>query len=450
MSNTIVVGLGYGDEGKGSVVDYLVRKNNIKTVVRFNGASQALHHVITPEGLFHGFSQFGSGTFVPGVETFISQHMLIDPFSMIEENSVLEEKGIFDAFDRLVIDKKCFIITPFHQIINRMLEVSRGVNRHGSCGKGVGQAVLDSKNLEDAMLRVEDLFDKATVLKKINFLWRLKVDIAEQIIDEHPNNLELLPYLADIKNTNRIIWTTEAYHGFSHYTQIKDHDYLSELINTEKVIFEGAQGALLDATRGFLPHVTKTCTTLDNAESLIKTSGYSGGVKKIGILRAYSTRHGAGPFVAEDLNLTKKIPEYHNTAGKWQGDFRIGWFDLLTAKYALRIVGGVDGIALTNLDRLKKFNTINVCTEYKYVGSDDACLDQFFEIADKQVIKEIKVPVVTTREHQMKLTSLLHNCKPVYQKIDRNCFVGFLEKELNTPISIISYGPKANDKIENN
>ena len=125
MTAYIVIGLGYGDEGKGSTVDFLVRESGAHTVVRFNGGSQAAHNVTSPQGVHHCFSLFGSGTLVPEVETFLSRHVVIDPLAIEAEGAVLQKKGVEQPFERLTMDPGCPVVTPFHRIINRMREFGR-------------------------------------------------------------------------------------------------------------------------------------------------------------------------------------------------------------------------------------------------------------------------------------------------------------------------------------
>ncbi|KAF0249156.1 MAG: adenylosuccinate synthase [bacterium] len=120
----IVVGLGYGDEGKGTTTDYLTRKYQAHTVIRFNGGSQAAHHVVTSSGITHCFAQFGSGTLVSGVRSYLSSYMAVDPLALLVENQALQEKGVQDGLSRIIIDENCLVITPFHKIINQMQEVS--------------------------------------------------------------------------------------------------------------------------------------------------------------------------------------------------------------------------------------------------------------------------------------------------------------------------------------
>lgn len=441
----IVVGLGYGDEGKGSIVDYLTQKYKAETVIRFNGGPQAAHYVVTPKGITHCFSQFGSGTFVPGVKTYLSRYMLVDPLNLEIENSVLKEKAVKDGFERLIIDEKCAIITPFHRIINRMLEISRGENRHGSCGMGFGQVVADLRQLGDRMLFAGDLRDKSITQKKLDFLWRINFDKAEQLTEEQKENERLNDYYLQIARTDYVELLTDAYYKFGKKINIKEKDHLYRILNNEEnIIFEGAQGVLLDAERGFWPHVTHSAATFENAEKIICGSGSSTNIVKIGVIRAYGTRHGAGPFVAEDRWLAKQIPDYHNCENEWQGPFRIGWFDLVAVKYALNVIGGVDYIALTNVDRIYNLRKLLVCVAYEYQG---------------KTIDEINIPQPQTREKQIQLTEMLKKCAPIYKQftplsgyaekisIGAKEFISFLEKEIRTPIKIVSFGPTCDEKI---
>lgn len=448
----IVVGLGYGDEGKGTITDYLVRRFNAKHVFRFNGGAQAAHFVVAPNGVLHCFSQFGSGT-LAGAGTVLTSKMLVDPIRMMNEAVALEEKGVANSLNHIVIDPNCLIITPFHGIINQMLEISRGETRHGSCGVGVGETVKDGRYLGKMALMAGDMFDKKVLLNKLDFLLRIKIDLAEQIVVEHPDKTELAEYLKKLKQKRYIEKLISVYYNFATKSGIRiKHVYRSMLASEDNIIFEGAQGVLLDEDRGFYPYITHSRTTFKNADELISNFGSSKEVIKIGVMRAYATRHGQGPFVTEDEWLGKQIPDIHNGANEWQGVFKIGWFDLLAAWYALEAAGRIDCIALTNFDRLNDFKKIKVCHAYKYDGAADESLEQFFdyekESNGKIIIKKIKFPSVTSLEYQSRLAELLKLCKPIYRSIEKSEYARFLEEELKTKISIISVGPKATEKIE--
>lgn len=467
----IVAGMGFGDEGKGTIVDYLARKYNSSVVVRYNGASQAAHHVVIPDGTMHCFSQFGAGTFVKGAKTFLSKFMLIDPLAIIKENDVLQSKGIKDGLERMTIDERCIVITPFHKIINRMLEITRGNNRHGSCGMGVGQAVSDEKQLGDKVLYAQDLLSASVMNEKLKFLQYIKIDIAEQIQEENPDNRQLSIYLQQIKRPDYIALLIDEYIEFSTESDVKI-GLADNFIYNGNIIFEGAQGALLDVDYGFWPHITMTCTTFENAEKLISSSDYFGTVSKIGVIRAYGTRHGAGPFVTEDKELTGSIPDAHNGANEWQGRLRVGWLDLLAVRYAIEISGRLDSIALTNLDRLSGFKKIKVCVSYEHRGTKTDLLDKYFEweLTSDKKIKITRLKKVFENESEKgQFAKLLFNCFPLefkefqgwktdlsniarFEDLPKQAraYINFFQSKegLDIPISIISIGPAWTDKIE--
>ncbi len=139
MRAFVVVDLGFGDSGKGLLTDFLARRTGASVVVRYNGGAQAGHNVVTSDGRHHTFAQFGAGSFVPGVRTFLSRHVIVHPTALLFEGRALEEKGVGDVFSRLRVSEAARVITPFHQAANRLRELARGEARHGSCGVGVGE-----------------------------------------------------------------------------------------------------------------------------------------------------------------------------------------------------------------------------------------------------------------------------------------------------------------------
>lgn len=448
----IIVGLGYGDEGKGTITDYLARKYNARHVFRFNGGAQAAHFVVASDGLLHCFSQFGSGT-LTGAGTVLTNKMLVDPIRMMNEATALEEKGVANPLNQVIIDPDCLIITPFHGIINQILEISRGKSRYGSCGIGVGETVKDGRQLGKMALIAGDMFDKEVLLNKLDFLLRIKIDLAEQLVVEHPDKTEFAEYLKKLKQKGYIEKLISIYCNFATKSGVRiKHIDRSMLTSEGNIIFEGAQGVLLDEDRGFYPFITRSATTFKNADEFISNFGTSKKVVKIGVMRAYATRHGQGPFVTEDEWLGKQIPDIHNGANEWQGAFRIGWFDFLAAWYALETAGRIDCVALTNFDRLNDFKKIKVCHAYKYDGAADESLEQFFDYEKegngKIIIKKIKFPSITSLEYQSRLAELLKLCQPIYTTVEKDKYMQFLEEHLNIKISIVSVGPTARDKIE--
>lgn len=442
----LIAGIGFGDEGKGRFTDYLTSKINPDYIVRYNGGPQTAHHVVYNNKV-HCFSQFGSGTFIDGVKTILSKYMLINPISIIEEEKFLKNMGMDDAYNRLIIDENCLIVTPIHKIIGQMREI---LNNHGSCGMGVGETMRDGISMGEYALRVKDIFDNKILREKLEYLFYVKLDQAEQLKNIDSNNLELKKRYSMICSNNLIEMINREYCDFLDKANISSREIFSKYQSSEKFIFEGAQGVLLDNNYGFYPHITKTRTTFDNALKLL--DDYSE-IEKIAILRAYSTRHGAGPFVTEDIELGKKIPDLHNKTGQWQGNFRIGWFDIIASKYALDVIGDIDYIALTNIDRLENI-PLKICTQYSYSGKEK--IDDIFEydkrLNGEKVINRIKKIDPNDFDTRIKLTNCLFDCKPIYENFNGSLddYVSFIESKncLNVHIKYLSNGYNRNAIIE--
>jgi adenylosuccinate synthase len=332
----VVAGLAFGDEGKGATVDFICRTRDVKLVVRYNGGCQAGHNVVTPEGRHHTFSQFGSGSFIPGVRTHLSRFMLVNPLNMMREANDLAP----DIWERTTVDAKCVIVTPFHCAVNRIL--SHG--KHNTCGMGVGQARADHLREGNKVLFAGDLRDQETTKQKLRFL--------QQLAKAHVCNygsfarVVCIEDFLEIDNPDAVDKLAALYAGWP--AKIVDSFKLDE---KENVVFEGAQGVLLDENFGEVGYNTWTCTTFDNAFHLLEESKWEGRVKKIGVMRTYLTRHGDGPLPTEDPKLDS-LPEPHNDDNGFPGKFRRGRLDLKLIRHAVDILEGVDGIALNHCDQI--------------------------------------------------------------------------------------------------
>lgn len=354
----IVTDLGYGDAGKGTTVDYLARGVHNPLVVRHNGGAQAAHNVVLPDGRHHTFSQFGSGTFVPEVKTFLSEYTILNPANMIPEAEHLASLGVDDAFDRLRVAESALVVTPFHQEANRIRETRRGADRHGSCGQGIGETVGDSLKFPTMAVRVRDLFDPSVLMKKWRFWQEVKGAELDYKFDDYRDALELLVDLGS------------GYLG--HSLHLVEDSWLDKQFSDHSVIFEGAQGVLLDETYGFFPHNTWSDTTPRNARKLL------GGreAKSLGVYRSYMTRHGAGPFVSELPYIEGRLrhPELHNGTGKYQGDFRVGLHDenayFWTYANLENLGEQLDGLVVTHVDHMPDEDDVVVGYTHPFDGND--------------------------------------------------------------------------------
>lgn len=464
----IVVGLGFGDEGKGTIIDYLVRKHNVETVVRFNGGPQAAHYVITPNGVQHCFSQFCSGA-LAGALTYHTKFMFIEPYAFVEEANCLVDLGLHDPFFTVKIDPNCPVVTPYHKYIGQMIELSKGNLRHGSVGLGVGQVVSDVKAKGKDALVINDTLHFDVTLEKLKQIkeeiiiraeWFFKNDLPES--KKLKERLELIQkldpkYLA--ADYNLFVTQNEIIASDNHLKLLMDFD--------SSLMFEGAQGSLIDIQDGFWPYVTKSNTTTKNADLLLRDFNIN--IQRIGILRAYDHRHGPGPFPTEDISLKKLLTETHNLQNVWQGSFRVGWFDIVMSKYAIEMNGFIDFIALTNLDKMSDLGEILICNQYEYIGSDVHILDEFFEWEYQN--NNIYILRIKHKhrdiEDQSVLTRLLFECKPVFLSCVEGWmtdisgvtkysdfpsrlhdYVNIIQRDLGVPIEIISKGDTWMDKIE--
>lgn len=428
----LIADLGFGDAGKGTMVDYLTRRHHAHTVIRYNGGAQAAHNVVTPDGRHHTFAQFGSGTFVPGTKTHLSQFMMIDPPAMLKEARHLQSLGISDVLERTTADRGALIISPFQQITNRVKEVARGNGRHGSCGMGIGETMSDFLLHGEQVLLGGDLADCATVIKKLRFLRELKLNELAPIIETIDNVDE---YLEAFKDADFIDACADLYHYFAQQLQIVDRTHLKQIFDQPGiVIFEGAQGVLLDEKYGFHPYTTWSNITFENADTLL--GDYQGQVIRLGVTRAYTPRHGAGPLVTEDANLTTTTPDFHNVTNPWQQNFRVGYFDAVMMRYAIEVMGKVDYLAVTHLDRV--LPEWKICTHYHHADQHSS----FFRY-ERDLIRDICVSRPANLNHQEQLTGLLAQCQPCY---DVMADVSMIENQLGVPVALVSEGMTADDK----
>jgi adenylosuccinate synthase len=436
----VIVGLGYGDEGKGTIVDFLTRQSSDTLIVRYNGGSQAAHNVVTPEGRHHTFSQFGSGMLVPDTITYLSEYMLVNPISLLNENEGLKKLGVTDALSRLFVHQDALITTPFHQAANRIKEAIFGDRLSGSCGRGIWETIADSQKFRNPLC-IGDLSDPDRAFKKLHFIQFVKRLELSNIVKDSVINDENIQYeLKLLSDPYALELCLEHYNNFNKQVRTIDSEYFNKLLNNSpQTIFEGAQGMLLDVNLGFNPYTTWTDITPHNAQNMLKN--FSGKVQTVGILRSYTSRHGIGCFVSEDFSLN--LPEFHNCKNRWQKDFRLGHLDIIATKYAIKSIGRIDFIAMTHLDYLAKFSN-QVCCSYKYVGQDFKLLPEFFDLDQNNTIMGIKSCKPDEYSRQ-KLTNLLFNCIPNLVSIDSD-YVSLIENELKVKISLISKGSTFLDK----
>lgn len=439
---TVVVDLGFGDAGKGTVVDHLVRTRGAGLVVRFHGGAQAGHNVVLADGRHHTFAQLGAGSFVPGVRTFLAAPFVLHPTALCVEARVLAQKGVADPLAHLSIAGSARVITPFHQAANRLRELARGAARHGSCGVGIGETVRDALENPDDTIRARDLPRGAAHVNGIlaRIAERLRASLGDAF---------LAPGAAAAQE--RAVWETPTLATRWLDATRPMHRCVGPdtsppgAWDSGDIVLEGAQGVLLDERLGFHPHTTWSDCTSHAALSLLASLGWDGEVQRLGVLRSYLTRHGEGPFPTHDPALDV-LPEPHNASDGWQGCFRRGWPDLVLARYALA-GSPVDALAITHLDALRDFDTWKLATSWTGPHLHDTALHT---LADTDAREHIIALRSGDLDHQARLTTLLARVQPHYSELaaEPDVLLVLLEDALQLPITLTSHGPTAADKRE--
>lgn len=354
-----VIGANFGDEGKGLITDYLAHKFNADIVVRFNGGAQAGHTVVTPSGQRHVFSHFSSGSFV-GAATYLSKFFVVNPILFFKEAEKLKALGLNP---RVMIDHRCQITTPYDMLLNQMVENHRGDKRHGSCGVGFGETIQRNLN-PDFALRFEHLHLPAAL--------RYRLDLIRK--EYFPTRCKEL----GIESTKRELDLVNDPNLFSRFIEDCrmmfdrcEYAHFNVLLRAKQVVFEGAQGLLLDQDYGEFPHVTRSNTGLKNVVEICEEN-YLKELDVTYVTRCYLTRHGAGPLEGEvnELPFVNVVDET-NRPNQYQGSLRFA--DL----YVSRLKESIDfdlkyghkflicpSIAITCLDQFLNPIWANQCASY--------------------------------------------------------------------------------------
>lgn len=352
MPNVIVLGLQWGDEGKGKIVDVLSEKADV--VARYQGGHNAGHTVVIKNEKFI-LHVIPSGILYKGKKCLIGNGVVVEPASLLEEINGLKERGIEIDKNNLFLSKNAHVIMPYHMALDRENEKLRGSKSIGTTGRGIGPAYCDKINRSG--IRVADL------LQPEFFKEKLKANLFN--INFLLENL----YKAQVFNIDNIY---NEYMGYAE--KLKEHVADTDIIidNTiaegGNILLEGAQGTLLDIDHGTYPYVTSSNATAGGA-----CTGLGIGPTKIskvlGVVKAYTTRVGAGPFPTEIKDslgdaIREKGGEYGATTGRPR---RCGWLDMVILRHSARI-NGLTGIAITKLDILDGLENIKICTSYKHNG----------------------------------------------------------------------------------
>ena len=350
MSTIVLIGTQWGDEGKGRFVDFLAEDANI--VVRYQGGDNAGHTVETG-GKTYKLHLIPSGIFYNDKLNVIGSGVVINPAALISELNMLEESNI--DYSGLRISARAQVIMPWHIAFDKIFEEKLGENAIGTTSKGIGPAYMDKA--ERIGIRICDLLEEEILEKKISSVCRTKNELLVKFYGKEPFDENLI--IADYKKYAKII---------KPFVVDASELIYSGIINDDNVLFEGAQGTLLDLDMGTYPYVTSS-HPISGGVCVGTGIGPTAIDNVLGIAKAYTTRVGAGPFVTELNNaigeaIREKGHEYGATTGRPR---RCGWFDAVILKYSARI-NGLTHLAVSRMDTLGGFDEVKICVGYKKDG----------------------------------------------------------------------------------
>jgi len=421
MAVDLLLGLQWGDEGKGKIVDVLTKNYNI--IARFQGGPNA-GHTLEFDGIKHVLRTIPSGIFHEKSINVIGNGVVIDPVVFVKELEGLDKYDI-DYVSKLIISRKAHLILPTHRLLDAASEASKGKAKIGSTLKGIGPTYMDKTGRNG--IRVGDL-ELETFKQKYKSLAKKHV----AMIDFY--NVDIQYDLDEME-----VEFFESLEKLKKLTFIDSEEYLNQAIKSEKTILaEGAQGSLLDIDFGTYPFVTSSNTTAAGACTGLGVA--PGKIKEVyGIFKAYTTRVGSGPFPTElfddvGAKMAKVGHEFGAVTGRAR---RCGWLDLVALKYTCE-VNGVTQLMMMKSDVLSGFGHLKVCTSYNYKGDVIKHLPYNIEAEN---VTPIYTNLKCWKEDLTKMTEASQLPKEL------NDYIDFLEKELELPIKIVSVGPDRKQTI---
>ncbi|MCH8092048.1 MAG: adenylosuccinate synthase [Proteobacteria bacterium] len=422
MGNVAVVGAQWGDEGKGKIVDWLSQRADV--VVRFQGGHNAGHTLVI-DGVTYKLSLLPSGVVRPGKLSIIGSGVVIDPWALIEEIETLRAQGIELTPDNLRIAENATLILPLHSRLDKVREEARGSARLGTTGRGIGPAYEDKAARR--AVRVCDLADQRTLEDRIDQLLFHHNALLRGMGAEEIDRDRLLSNLNEI--APKVLAFAEPV-----------WQRLDEARGAGKrILFEGAQGAMLDVDHGTYPFVTSSNTLAGHA-AVGAGVGYGALDYVLGITKAYTTRVGAGPFPTElDDEIGRGLGERGREFGTVTGRRRrCGWFDAVLVRQAVK-VGGIDGIALTKIDVLDGLKTLKICIEYRYRGVG------YSHLPAAEEIQAGVTPVYETLEGWSDTTRGARSWADL--PAAAIAYIRRIEKLIKAPVALLSTSPEREDTI---
>ena len=422
MKNIVVVGSQWGDEGKGKIVDWLSEQADV--VIRFQGGHNAGHTLVI-DGVTYKLRLLPSGIVRRNKISIIGNGVVIDPWALLDEIKEIKEKGIDVNTDNFMISEAANLILPFHREMDEIREDAAGKSKIGTTRRGIGPAYEDKVGRRS--IRVMDLRSKKNLEKRLETVLlhhnAIRKGLGKKIFEKNKLLKDLLKIAPEILKFSKPVWLK--------ISQFKKQK--------KKILFEGAQGVLLDVDHGTYPFVTSSNTVASSA-----ATGTGCGPNSInyvlGITKAYTTRVGEGPFPTE---LKDQVGDLLGTRGKEFGTVtsrkrRCGWFDGVLVRQTIKI-SGIDGIALTKLDVLDELDKIKICVEYDLNGKKIDYLPAAVE--DQMKIK----PIYKVFDGWKTSTNGIKNIKDLPENAKKYIFA--IEDFVGAKISSISTSPERDDTI---
>jgi adenylosuccinate synthase len=422
MPAIVLIGAQWGDEGKGKVTDLLGER--VDYVVRYQGGNNAGHTVILPDGRKFALHLMPSGVLTPGCTPVIGNGVVVDPKVLIAEIDGLSERGV--SCERLLLSADAHLIMPHHRALDRVVERYLGSARIGTTGRGIGPAYGDK--VSRVGIRVQDLLDPGILRQKLDLVLREKNQILFKVYNRKAIDVDAV---------------VEEYLGYAERLRPYIHDTRQELAkaleNGATVLLEGAQATLLDVDHGTYPFVTSSNPTAGGAcvGSGVPPTRIT---QVIGVIKAYTTRVGSGPFPTElfddnGMHLLKVGQEYGTTTGR---ERRCGWFDAVVARYAVR-VNGITDLVVTKLDILSGLEKVPICVGYDIDG-----------------VRVDDMPMTQTA---------FHHAQPIYEELDgwwediskartvaelpdnARRYIDRIEELSGTRVSVVGVGPGREENV---
>jgi adenylosuccinate synthase len=428
MPSLVVIGSQWGDEGKGKIVDFLA--NEVHMVVRFQGGNNAGHSVKVGEELF-ALHHVPSGILRPGKIAVIGNGVVIDPGVLIKELEDLESRGV--SVKNLRISDRANVIMPYHRLLDGAEERMRKGGKVGTTGRGIGPSYSDK--VARLGVRMGDLTDESVLSEKLEFLVPLKQKILEAYGDSSILDLDA------IRNEY-------AGYGMRLKRHVVDTGALVDdsLRKGKRVLFEGAQGTMLDIDHGTYPFVTSSTTVAGNAAA-------GSGISPLalddvyGVVKAYTTRVGEGPFPTEltdgiGKRIAEKGGEFGTTTGRAR---RCGWLDLVVTKYSSSL-SGFTGIALTKIDVLGGFDQLKICTHYVLDGKKVSRIP-----ADLRLLQKCEPKYVALDGwDEISDASMKRILSKGYAELPVNMkkYIKFVEKQMGVPVALLGLGRRRNEILD--